>query len=285
MQNRREGRCGLCGTRAQLTKTHVPPQAAGNTGAVERWFLLDAPTGTARRSPMRSGGLWFRSLCSSCNSLAGGRWDAGLAGLHAAIGPVWTAERLALPAGYRHSPRSCDLCVGAAARSMLVSAFALNPKLRSLHPDVAKSLLSLDPVPLPDGLRLSIAWAIGRAARVTGSIGGFYIFGPRMRSGRPLGAMCFAQAHFPPLAWRLAVADEDDLVERQGWADVTDWLLRSDEEAVPLATACPPLPPVSLPRQDPQLGWQWTEMYSNEAAFIVECDDVTNGALNRKATA
>src|SRR5260370_41712332 len=64
--------CGLCGVLARLTRTHVPPHAAGNRMEVRRASLRSGQGG-AELGRASMGGLWGRGLCERCNSLAGAR--------------------------------------------------------------------------------------------------------------------------------------------------------------------------------------------------------------------
>lgn len=160
---------------------------------------------------------------------------------------------------------------------MLSAAFALNPQLRTLFPDVAKGLSLNRPGPLPDELDLRLAVAIGRRARVTGSMAGFYLFGPRSR-GRPIGVMSHAQMHFAPLAWQLVSADAADLLDAEGWPSIRDWATWGDSTGANLDELLQPLPPVRLAREHPEHGWTWSELLTDGNCFVVECGDITTAA-------
>lgn len=71
--------CGLCGEHGPLSRTHLPPQCAGNDHGVQRSYLqsVDAkgvPKIIASKKRYQ-GGLYVFGLCARCNSNAG-RWDA-----------------------------------------------------------------------------------------------------------------------------------------------------------------------------------------------------------------
>jgi len=59
--------CGLCGTVARMTRTHLPPQCAGNEGLVSRVRLQTNHQSETRRSRTLHGGMWVFGLCTSCN--------------------------------------------------------------------------------------------------------------------------------------------------------------------------------------------------------------------------
>src|SRR5262245_45238716 len=65
----RMGECSLCGRVTKLTKTHVPPKAAGNSGparvAVE--VVEDGRSSIGLGTP-KDGGMWGWWFCQDCNS-------------------------------------------------------------------------------------------------------------------------------------------------------------------------------------------------------------------------
>lgn len=283
MDRRRRQRapCGLCGTVGPLTKTHVPPQAAGNTGLVSRRTMVTVSRDgrqTATDSLPRIGGIHFYGLCASCNQLQN-LYDSAYVEL-VEIALPWVTTPLALPSGPRE-PTTARIRPGAVARSVLIPMFGLDANLRELAPDVAAALLAKSPsVTLPKDLALRLAIAGGVRARATGAIAGFEMFGRRL-DGKPLGVMTMAQVHFPPLAWQLAPRDRS-LLDIQGWADVTEWLESPAEEETGFRDVCGALPVVVLPRDDVQ-GQLWTELFSSEITFIVHSDDVSPGFRQRSA--
>src|SRR5205814_2707893 len=113
--------------------------------------------------------------------------------------------------------------------------------LRELYPELAAALVRrAAAVRLPADVRLRLALARGTQARVTGPIVGSFLIG-QTPNGRPLGIASHAQIYFPPLAWQLSYGDWD-LLDLQGWADVSDWLERPADEVVALPDLCPKLP-------------------------------------------
>src|SRR5207245_2783952 len=85
----KHGQCRLCGTVGPLSRTHVPPRASGNTGAVRtavaRPGMGGVPTlglGTSKAGGMN--GHWF---CAACNG-GTGRWDEAFLEWQATFLPV-----------------------------------------------------------------------------------------------------------------------------------------------------------------------------------------------------
>lgn len=161
---------GMCGAEGSLTKTHIPPRAVGNRNAVRRRQIVSVANHASDGRGLE-GGLRVPGLCQACNNLAG-NWDPAYVALHRTLGPTSFAEsRLRLPS--RISVPDTPIAVGAAARSMLAGASALNPMLRT-HGGPELSPLLLDPAPfvMPAELDLRLAWGIGRNARINGSVMG-----------------------------------------------------------------------------------------------------------------
>src|SRR5689334_21420081 len=85
----KHGTCRLCGARGALTRTHVPPRAAGNDGAASPPTRVLGPDGVWRygRGRERDGGMWGRWFCEPCNNRTGRfdeeyvRWSRDLFGL------------------------------------------------------------------------------------------------------------------------------------------------------------------------------------------------------------
>ena len=96
-----------------LTRTHIPPQCAGNRGLVgRRHFILHG--GRAQLSKRSPGDLYVYGLCASCNDLQS-RLD-GYRELVAAVRHRWirdgqfrTAGRLSLLNDEASSARLVDL--------------------------------------------------------------------------------------------------------------------------------------------------------------------------------
>lgn len=280
--DRRRGRCGWCGQRGALTKTHVPPQAVGNTGEVQR-IRLKLVGDEQERFPPRLGGLWVKGQCGRCNSDAGARFDGAYKQLNDALGPAYLADRpLILPTA-THRPRPVDIQAGAAARSMLVAAFALNPRLRTIAPDLAAQVRSRDPFQLPATLDLRLAVAVGRRARVTGSIGlmrfGLTATGELLTA--PFGT-AIAQCYYPPVAWQLVFHDDAVLCDAEGWPSIRHWCELPEDGTVRLSDLCGPLPLVMHPRHHPRTANMVGEMFSAVTTFVIEADDIAPSVSRRR---
>ena len=261
--------CGLCGTAGALTKTHIPPQAAGNGGLVGR-SRLGSQDGELIRSRSLHGGLYVYGLCAACNVL-GSKYDAAYAELSDAVRSLWVRswalsvpDRLAVPAS--------EVAPGSVARSMLTGAFGLSPSLRTQFPGLAASLLAEEArILLPDALRLRLALCRGEAAHIAGATGGIFLFGKRV-AGRAIGVSSVACVFFPPLAWHLAGAGSAaTLLDEQGWADVSGWAMRDATDRQPLNELVEKLPAVAYPRQHPEQAEAYTELLSDKFTEIVEC--------------
>jgi hypothetical protein len=62
--------CHLCRGSTVLTKAHIPPKCAGNTGervSRMRPYLHD---GVMLHDTPKDGGLWLRTICQRCNAIA-----------------------------------------------------------------------------------------------------------------------------------------------------------------------------------------------------------------------
>lgn len=261
-------RCGLCGEESRLTKTHVPPQCAGNTGLVGRSTIV-VHGGSAKRSRKLHGGLWVYGLCASCN-LMQSVYDPSYCEFSKAMNPYWVKNRstvlprrIALPDDQIHP--------GSVARSILIGSFGVNPNLRRVYPDLAEQLLQRDKaILIPEDFQLRLAIARGGMARVTGAIGGYFAMGPRLND-EPIGCMTHALVYFPPLAWQV-LPNRRSLLDLQDWADVSSWLAYDVNKQDTIRHLCSALPAVVHPLQHPVQWENWLELFSSETTEIVECD-------------
>lgn len=271
------GLCGMCGRDGPLTRTHVPPQAVGNRNAVQRRQIVSVASRASNGRGL-AGGLHVPGLCRACNGLAG-TWDPAYVALHKALGPASFAESgLHLPA--RISVPDVPIAVGAAARSMLAGASALNPMLRTHGgPELAPLLLDCSPFAMPAGLDLRLAWGIGRNARITGSVMGQYVLGYEGLN-RTIGNLTAAQAHYPPIAWQLLHSGQTDLCDEQGWPSINHWTEYPTQDLVPLNTVCSSLPVVYQANLHPKYGEGWIEMSADENCHLVVCHDIAAAGRN-----
>ncbi len=164
--------CGLCGYVGKLSKTHIPPKAAGNQGRARRLLELIDEHGSSfiqLKNFGTGGGGWGRWLCTDCNQKTGewddeyGNWSRNLVlGLHSA----GVRPGRELPMHLR------DVAPGAVVRAMWAWMFALDPNLRQAQPDLAAAVLSGDPVEPPSDLKLVIGATTSLGIWVSGQVGG-----------------------------------------------------------------------------------------------------------------
>ena len=79
------GPCNICGRDTPLSSDHVPPAATGNRQAVGMLPLAAHLSGTAGWARQSQGGLKFRTICRSCNSLLGLAYDPAITEFAAAV--------------------------------------------------------------------------------------------------------------------------------------------------------------------------------------------------------
>jgi len=269
--------CGLCGIRAKMTRTHVPPQCAGNNHLVGRSYMRTHKN-KAKLGRPTDGGLYVYGLCQRCNNL-GSRYEVAYKELtdilaptrRRAIGVDFTASQVALPAA--------TFDPGSVARAIMIGAFGIAPTLRDEYPDLAAGLLDqLDVLPVPADLRLRLGLARGTSARIGGMTHGFFIAGRWAQSGPdgdPEAVSAYAEVFFPPLAWMLT-NDQQPVLDRMGWGEATQWLLARPGHREELHSTVPALPYVSHPRHNHFLHDLWTEMHTESSAGITEIVECRN---------
>jgi hypothetical protein len=261
--------CGLCGITGHLTKTHIPPQAAGNHDRALRYhFITQGQSNHSIKSRSLPGGMQSDMLCNGCNSLQS-KYDATYATLAKSLLPWRPESNLQLR---RVDPPHIKFQPGAVVRSVLIGMFGLNPHLRTRHPEVASALISESPIPeMPPNARLYLALARGHKARVTG-----YWQLHTILDYQALAVEILAQVYFPPLAWILA-DESKSLLDFEGWIDVSPWLALQPATADYLDNQIGPIPIVYLPDDNPlrtgHVGYMSIEGWTEN----LECDDVRPG--------
>jgi hypothetical protein len=270
-----QGPCGLCGTTTgPLTRTHVPPQCAGNNAGVQRHYLLSHPSSTTSGVPTLTlgkkrfhGGLYVYGLCTDCNNAAS-RWDGDYKHLAEGLTSCWVKDNLTIP-GNRLNLPPVQIRPSRVARSVLMGLFGLNHHLRERHPPLAQGLLDgTEGLTLPADLKLNLALARGRTGRLVGPMHTSVVLGPTP-TGKITRLLTDAAVYFPPLAWQLASPDSD-LLHHQGWTDASSWLARPIDEQIDVAHLTPALPLVTEPSQDPNLADRLVHLFSDELTPIVE---------------
>jgi hypothetical protein len=267
-----QGPCGLCGTTTEpLTRTHVPPQCAGNSNGVQRHYLISTKVNgvhTLSEGKKRfQGGLYVYGLCQGCNGAAS-RWDAAYKELSQGLTPCWVKENLKIP-GDRMDLLSVEIAPSAVVRSLTMGLFGLNHHLRERYPNLAQGLLDgTEGLTFPTDMRLMLALARGRRGRLLGPVHTQHVLGPTA-TGCITKIQTDAAVYFPPLGWQLAHPDSDFLVH-QGWHDVSDWLTIPTTERRNVATLVPSLPVVFEPSHDPEVADNLFHLFSDEITPVVE---------------
>lgn len=142
-QVERRGRCKLCRRQADLSKTHIPPKAADNSGTAQRGVEIEGDDGTRRYGLGREleGGMWGRWFCEPCNNRTG-RWDEEYLRWREDLLPALHDPRLP---GNTVEIRSALLDPGAFVRSLWAWMIALSDHLGERHPEVGTAVLSGEP--------------------------------------------------------------------------------------------------------------------------------------------
>ena len=151
----RFGMCGLCGEAKQLSKTHVPPKAAGNSGKASR-SGVNLNTGELVQSRPREGGAWGYFLCEECNG-ATGNWDETLIEFVLEAGAHLLDEPNLEPITLQGQARWYR---GRLVRSLLAGMFALSRGLQGQHPGLAKAVISGDAFEMPGNLDIAMAFTL-----------------------------------------------------------------------------------------------------------------------------
>lgn len=208
--------CGLCGEFRKMTRAHVPPQAAGNTGSVTSATVRVYSNQRTAGRP-RTGGMWLRGLCRDCNSLAGENYDAAYGDFTARISAYFSARtRLRLPAAESAPPVS--VAPGRVARSVLIGMFATTPHLRTMFPSLACDLQHRRPhIAMPDGATLRMALYPSRSTRLASMAYGLRILTRRQHYH------VFSEIYFRPLAWVLSPNEDRLDVAELGESAVSSW--------------------------------------------------------------
>jgi hypothetical protein len=267
MRSRGTRQCGLCGQHREMTKAHVPPQAAGNTAKVTSSIAL-VSDGVLRTGRQSAGGMWVRGLCEPCNGLAGQRYDTAYGEFaksldrHTAIGRRLHLLRPWEPPAVRVAP-------GLVSRAILFGLFAVSPHLRVIFPDLARDLLTKrDHIQMPPGATLRFALYSQRSARVAGPISAHRVLTRREDFDT------FGEVFFRPLAWVLAPTRPAptsglSVLDAQGWACADEWLQYGpDVVSTDLRNLTRRLPVVTHPLAGRRE--EWIEMFSDEITPVLE---------------
>ncbi|MFG2276032.1 hypothetical protein ACGFNY_40510 [Streptomyces chartreusis] len=261
--------CGLCGEYRKMTKAHVPPQAAGNTGAVTSATPRVHNNERTSGRP-KLGGMWLRGLCLECNNLAGKNYDAAYGDFAGRLmGSFRARTRLLLPAFEPAPPVS--VAPGRVARSVMIGMFATTPHLRKMFPGLAHDLQHRRPhITMPDGATLRMALYPSRRTRLASMSWGMRVTTQRQHYN------VFSEIFFRPLAWTLSPSDDRlDAAELgesvlDGWPVVDHWLQYGDDvTASDLRDLCRRgIPTVGHPLSEGP--GEWMETFQSDTAAFLE---------------
>lgn len=278
LMNRKGKRpCGICGEVKLLSKAHVPPRCAGNEMLVKRYrFMMSGHEADSGRGDL--GGIYLYGLCAKCNTLAG-EYDSAYGALAASLQSLWIKSwTIEVPPRIKMPPIEFD--PGSVVRSILLGMCATGDLIYQNDPALPLALTKGELVELPSTIRLYLALARGRTARVAGSIAGFHVMGPNIRRDQnevPIGINSLASVYFPPLAWELVHTGDTTLVP-DGWANVGTWTELRPGDIHRLSDLVTTLPAVCHPWHHPSLSEGWTELTNTNHVPIVECENIEGGS-------
>lgn len=276
-RSKAKAKCGVCGLSKQMTKAHVPPQCAGNEMLAKRHRLI-VKGNVVSPGRQAMGGIFFRGLCAGCNTRAS-QYDGAYGNFAAALAQCWVKSlTLCVPTPIT-LPKTIDFDPGGVVRSILLGMCATGPLVNEHWPEFLAVLAEGKPVELPSEIKLYLALARGRSARVAGAIFGFHVIGPHARRSteEPLiGINAIASVYFPPLAWELIHAGES-ILDKHGWVDVSKWTQLPPGEIHKLTDLVPSLPATCHPYHHPDLNDHWTEVLNSDLVDITECVNIEGG--------
>lgn len=213
--------------------------------------------------------MWVRGLCTTCNERSGKLFDRAYADFSIQVSRLMTPVARALTVIPGEAP-AARFAPGLVARCVLYGMFAVNPRLRTIFPELARDLLSEK---YPGEGRVS--WPQQTALK----LGCTHPFMPKsvvLSSGiwaiRVLNVrashLSFADIVFPPLVWSLVV-ENDEAVSQMGLqithalVDASDWVQYGpDRTHVDLRSLTRRLPAIALPLLSDQS--DWIEMMGGE---------------------
>lgn len=232
------GKCGMCGTEGPLSKTHVPPQCAGNTGARVTAAVLVSRAdekGGARLGAGRGreGGANGYLLCEACNNKASQYDDAFGELWHDLVHDLLSSGPMTTVRG-PHPAVAPSIRPGAIVRSVLAGCMGLCPSLREDFPVLERAVRCGHAAEPPHGLHLLLA-LYGGPERWVGGGGA-----ERVRLAGGPGVRAYAEFAWPPVY--LVLTDE---LGRREWPDAMDilpWLRDNPSTVRDVSVLLPVLP-------------------------------------------
>lgn len=214
----------------------------------------------------KEGGLWLKTLCQSCNGIAG-RYDDAYGAFATSMGRINRLES-------RHFawPRSdrvpaVSVAPGRVARSVLHGMAALTPSLKHINEQFLDDLLGDGEIRMPPGLQLRVALINHRRCRISSGYWMSQVLGFRQHYN------VIAEICFYPFLWALCGESPrtlgSSLMDLEAWGDATDWIrynlmaTRSD-----LRDVLKNLPMTSHPTLRDRNNW--IDLRSDERSFVLE---------------
>lgn len=255
--------CALCRSSGALTKAHVPPRTAGNRGVLaraQRPFIRDR---VRQWDTPRDGGLWFRTICRDCNTLAS-KYDGAYGDFARAILPHISRYPLYVPKQNRVPPIA--VAPGRVARSVLHGMVAMAPSMFVMHPTFIRDLQQDgDNLRLPAGLQLRVATTTDTHVRVASSYSYHAVL------SRRLDYVALAEIYFRPFVW-LLTSDRSlypPLADEENWGNATDWIIYSKEcYRTDLRDVLKSLPPTRHPSRRGNYD-EWMEL-GGDTSYVLE---------------
>lgn len=177
-----DGRCRICGAHGPLTREHIPPRSAGNSGrsrehTFDQWFTAsrdelpqEIPGGRVLQA-----GVWGATLCMACNNFVGGHYIPEYKGWAARASKVLhelppRSELDGRTSFTRAMVEFSDVDPGAFVRAALAAMCSVSVTwdIAGRHPELRRIILEGAAEPLPAGLRLYLSLYWGPLTRICG---------------------------------------------------------------------------------------------------------------------
>jgi len=257
--------CALCQASTTMSKAHIPPRCANNTGSTVtrgRPYIEDQ---VRQWESPKEGGLWLKTVCRDCNILAS-KYDDAYGAFANALLPHISGHPLSLPSSDGVPPVA--VAPGRVARSVLHAMVALAPSFNVIDRRFVRQLLEdVDYTRLPAGMRLRLAMTSDTHARIASAYHSHRVI------GEPQDYEAFAEIYFRPLVWLLTGESStfgSSLPDQERWGDATDWIAYSrDAYRTDLRDVLKALPRTVHPSRRRGSADEWIEM-SGPTSYVLE---------------